>query len=111
MYLKTPKELTLLLLAGTCVAAGCQRVESSPSGTTSGTTSGKAQTGITAPAKAGPRVAVNMPKKKPGNGPKIACDKSVHNFGKVIQGKSVEHTFVVVNRGKEQLHIERARGG
>jgi hypothetical protein len=43
--------------------------------------------------------------------PEIACDKPVHDFGKVAQGGEVEHIFKIKNKGKGVLKIERARAG
>ena len=46
-----------------------------------------------------------------GQAPEIACDEPEHDFGKVAQGKEVEHIFKIKNKGKGVLKIERARGG
>jgi len=40
----------------------------------------------------------------------IAFEKTVHDFGTVKEGESVEYTFVFTNTGKEPLKIESARG-
>jgi hypothetical protein len=39
------------------------------------------------------------------NGPVIAWEKSSHDFGDVVQGDKVEHTFVFTNVGTEDLII------
>lgn len=123
MLQKTTTELTLLLLAGTLVAAGCQRVTTNSSGSASGAATGTAaakattakQIAAKSPGKIPGKIPGTIPGKipgtRPGAGGRIACDNATFNFGKVVQGKSVEHTFTIVNRGKELLHIERARGG
>jgi hypothetical protein len=39
--------------------------------------------------------------------PKIAFDEEVFNFGEVMQGEVVEHTFLFQNKGNEELVIEK----
>jgi hypothetical protein len=45
-----------------------------------------------------------------GPQPAIAADEAVWEFGTVLQGEDVRHTFVVRNRGDAVLKIESARG-
>ncbi len=42
--------------------------------------------------------------------PKIASAQPTFNFGKIKQGKTVEHIFKLKNEGKADLIIERAKG-
>lgn len=42
--------------------------------------------------------------------PKIVAEEAQFNFGQVEQGKSVEHTFKIFNKGKSELVIEKAAG-
>lgn len=42
--------------------------------------------------------------------PKIASAQPTFNFGKIKQGKKVEHIFKITNEGKANLIIERAKG-
>ena len=39
--------------------------------------------------------------------PKIVFEEEVHNFGEVMQGEVVEHTFVFHNKGNEELVIDK----
>lgn len=39
------------------------------------------------------------------NGPVITWDKSTHDFGNMVQGEVVEHTFKFTNTGNEPLVI------
>jgi len=39
--------------------------------------------------------------------PVIEFEQEVHNFGEVMQGETVEHTFKFTNRGDEELVIEK----
>ena len=39
--------------------------------------------------------------------PKIVFEQEVHNFGEVMQGEVVEHTFVFHNKGNEELVIDK----
>lgn len=39
--------------------------------------------------------------------PRIVFEQEVHNFGDVMQGENVEHTFVFENQGNEELIIEK----
>ena len=39
--------------------------------------------------------------------PSIAFEADTRDFGKVMQGEVLEHTFVFVNTGADELHIER----
>jgi len=43
-------------------------------------------------------------------GPIIKFEEKIYNFGKIIQGDTVEHTFVFQNIGTEPLKITSARG-
>ena len=43
-------------------------------------------------------------------GPKIEFDNKVFDFGSIVQGDTVEHTFVFENIGTEPLKITSARG-
>jgi len=38
--------------------------------------------------------------------PKISVDNAVHDFGEVIEGIAVVHTFVLTNDGDEPLTID-----
>lgn len=42
---------------------------------------------------------------------RIACAKPVFDYGKVAQGKTVKHVFVLQNKGGAPLTINRAAGG
>jgi len=42
--------------------------------------------------------------------PIIAAKEATFNFGKVKQGKDVEHVFKITNKGNANLLIEKARG-
>lgn len=39
------------------------------------------------------------------NGPVLTWDKSTHDFGNIVQGDAVEHTFKFTNTGNEPLVI------
>lgn len=41
--------------------------------------------------------------------PKLVCDEPHYNFGKADSSKIIEHTFILMNRGKENLKISRIR--
>lgn len=43
--------------------------------------------------------------------PAIELIESVHDFGRVLEGKTVEHHFHVVNRGIHALEIQRVKPG
>jgi len=43
-------------------------------------------------------------------GPLMHFEEKTYDFGKVISGDTVEHTFVFENRGTEPLKILSARG-
>ena len=47
---------------------------------------------------------------KADSAPKIVAVEADYNFGKVKQGKSVEHVFKLKNTGTADLKIEKARG-
>ena len=40
-----------------------------------------------------------------GNGPIITWEKNTHDFGDIMQGDKVEHTYVFTNTGNEPLII------
>ena len=42
--------------------------------------------------------------------PKIACDDPIYSFGKIDNTKPFEHTFIVSNKGDEELVISRVKG-
>ena len=42
--------------------------------------------------------------------PKIVAVQASHDYGKVEQGKTVEHVFKLRNNGGSELIIERAKG-
>ena len=44
------------------------------------------------------------------NGPIISLDKSVHNYGTIVQGSNGECFFTVSNTGNEPLLITRCKG-
>jgi len=46
----------------------------------------------------------------PGDAPKISSPEPVFNYGSAKEGEAVEHTFRILNTGKRDLHIERAKG-
>ncbi len=46
-----------------------------------------------------------------GPPPVITCDNAEYDFGTVSQGEDATHIFVIKNKGKGVLKIERARGG
>ncbi len=49
---------------------------------------------------------------EPGKGaPVIHCAQPEYNFGSVNRGAEVKHTFVIKNKGKGVLKIERTQGG
>jgi hypothetical protein len=49
--------------------------------------------------------------KKPAKGPiAVIGDKTV-NLGEVLEGQDYEHTFVITNRGTEELQILSVRPG
>jgi hypothetical protein len=41
--------------------------------------------------------------------PKIELEDSVFNFGEMIEGQTVEHTFEVQNRGDQPLEIKQLK--
>lgn len=84
-----PVPLTLALTL-TGLACGTSVTETAPTSAAASETGGA--TGEAAP------VAV---------APKIGSDEPEFEFGTVAPGKSVTHTFTVVNRGNADLHIER----
>lgn len=43
-------------------------------------------------------------------GPIVKFEEKIYNFGTIIQGDTVEHTFVFQNVGTEPLKITSARG-
>lgn len=47
---------------------------------------------------------------KADRAPKIVAVEGEHDFGKVKQGKAVEHVFKLKNEGTADLKIEKARG-
>lgn len=47
---------------------------------------------------------------RPAGKPKIVALEKEHDFGKVKQGTTLEHIFRILNRGDQQLVIERASG-
>ena len=50
-------------------------------------------------------------KAKAGAKPAISCAAPIYEFGKISQGKSVEHAFTIKNVGGAMLKITGARGG
>lgn len=46
-----------------------------------------------------------------GPPPVITCDEAEYDFGTVTQGEDAKHIFVIKNKGKGVLKIDRARGG
>jgi hypothetical protein len=61
---------------------------------------------LTAPAPQGVKSV-----KLSGPAPVIACNGADYDFGSVSQGDVVQHVFVMKNKGKGVLNIQRARGG
>ena len=47
----------------------------------------------------------NAQSAKAQNGPVITFEKSTHDFGDIVQGDKVEHTFTFTNTGNEPLLI------
>jgi len=45
-----------------------------------------------------------------GKIPVIAADNATFDFGKVNEGRSADHVFILKNNGKGLLHIDEARG-
>ncbi|HUU30182.1 MAG TPA: DUF1573 domain-containing protein [archaeon] len=41
--------------------------------------------------------------------PKIKIDETVHDFGVIYRGETVEHIFVIRNQGNDTLHINNVR--
>jgi hypothetical protein len=46
-----------------------------------------------------------------GGVPRAAVSKETHDAGRVLQGKKIEHAFVVVNKGNAVLNILCAKPG
>ncbi|MBW1802854.1 MAG: DUF1573 domain-containing protein [Deltaproteobacteria bacterium] len=44
-----------------------------------------------------------------GDGPQLYLKEKTFDFGKVDEGKTIEHAFTVYNRGNQPLKIERVR--
>ena len=44
-----------------------------------------------------------------GTGPVLVINEKMHDFGKVKQGKVIEHTFRVLNQGDAVLQIIRVK--
>lgn len=65
-----------------------------------------ASTGSSEPAKSKPQA-----KQQLAGAPRIACTKPTFDYGKVAQGATVKHVFVLKNEGGAPLTIERAAGG
>ena len=79
--------VALALIALPALAGGCQDTKGDK-----GKTKAKAKAKLSGPQR-------------------IACDKPVHNYGKVSRGKKVEHIFAIKNVGGAPLTIQRASGG
>src|ERR1051326_2501722 len=43
------------------------------------------------------------------NGPLLVFDSAEYNFGTLVQGQRVRHTFHFANKGKEPLHLISAK--
>jgi hypothetical protein len=43
--------------------------------------------------------------------PKIVVDSAFHDYGEVLRGEKVSHTFVIKNQGNATLIIKNARPG
>jgi hypothetical protein len=52
-----------------------------------------------------PAIAQNAPSSDKKNGAIITFDKQTHEFGDIMQGDKVEHTFYFTNTGNEPLII------
>jgi len=64
------------------------------------------------PDKAPPKASAPAKTDKAGKkGPVIACDKPLHEYGKVVQGDEMKHVFTIRNVGDDVLNILSARGG
>jgi hypothetical protein len=44
-------------------------------------------------------------------GPRIVLPEDTHDFGEIMQGESISHTFVVRNAGDEPLRLIEAKAG
>jgi len=51
--------------------------------------------------------AAHAAQKDNDTGPQIQLTETTHDFGEVDEGALLEHTFKVLNRGKQPLHIEK----
>jgi len=40
--------------------------------------------------------------------PELAIDSTLYNYGEVFRGKKISHAFILKNRGKGDLIIEKA---
>lgn len=45
------------------------------------------------------------------SGPKIFIQGTSFDFGEVKEGKILEHSFIIMNKGDQPLKIERVRPG
>ncbi len=48
---------------------------------------------------------------KESGGPLLNIQQDTYDFGKVMEGKILEHAFLVKNMGSEELRILRVRPG
>lgn len=46
-----------------------------------------------------------------GQGPKMVLKERVFDFKEVKEGEVIEHTFIVLNQGKETLEIKKVEPG
>lgn len=60
---------------------------------------------------AGPVARAQDEKSTDGNKPEIFLPELRHDFGKVFEQEKYEHDFVVKNRGKADLVIEKVKPG
>ncbi|MDR2979727.1 MAG: DUF1573 domain-containing protein [Bacteroidales bacterium] len=70
---------------------------------------GKKNDGITVNEIKNPATAQGQDAKKTDM-PEITFEKTVHDFGKVIQGERLSYVFKFTNTGKSNLIIENANG-
>jgi hypothetical protein len=64
-----------------------------------------------APAQPAPQEPEKPKTEVPAGGPRIHYEQPTHDFGTVVDGAQVSHTFVVQNVGTEPLKLIKAVGG
>ncbi|MCJ7593930.1 MAG: DUF1573 domain-containing protein [Desulfobacterales bacterium] len=46
---------------------------------------------------------------QPLQGPRLVIEETVYDFGKVLEGQVIEHTFKILNKGNAVLHIQKVK--